>query len=803
MTRRTQMKHPTRGVGSLSCHCAEARFPGWQLPPLLLGLLVVLPTAAMSATQLQDVEFSALPGNAVEVDLVFSGPPPTATDFATDNPARIAIDLPDVNNDLSSKEVPIQIGVAQSLSAIQAGSRTRVVLNLADAVPYQLRTEGNRIIVGLNLPPAEALTAAGVIEEDLRPGDTVMTPTGTAATDPEGVEQASAGTQTPPPQGAIEMPRQIGAVRTSRFGRAATESRRAALKNIDFRRGADGAGRVMISLPSASTPVTVREQGDSVLVDIGNTQLPQRLFRRLDVVDFATPVVAVESRAEGEDIEVKIATADDYEYLAYQSDNLFTLEFRALTPAEKEQRERDKVVFDGDRLSLNFQDIEVRAVLQLLADFTGLNLVASDTVRGNITLRLQNVPWDQALDIVLKTKGLSMRQKGNVVMVAPTQEIAAQEKLELESVQQIEELAPLRSEFIQVNYAKAADLASLIKSEGNNLLSDRGAVTIDTRTNTLLVQDTGRKLEEIRALVLRLDIPVRQVLVESRVVIADNNFSRDLGVRFGVTGSMGERGGQELLVGGGQPGHMTGTQNIDKGPFMGVYNSSFYQNPSTNPSSPNAANPQAPYNSSIELGGAEALLVNLPAATPSGAVNFLLGKVGSHLLQLELSAMQKEGRGEIVSAPRVVTSDGHQATIKLGQEIPYQEAAGGLGGGTTVSFKEALLQLDVTPQITPDDRIIMDLAVNKDNPDWTRSVLGTPPIDTRSVETSVLVNNGETVVLGGVFEGNKTYQSERVPWLGDLPVVGGLFKTTAREENNTELLIFVTPKILKGDLAGR
>jgi type IV pilus assembly protein PilQ len=760
-----------------------------------------------AATVLENVEFSALPGNAVEVDLVFSGPPPQATDFATDNPARIAIDLPDVNTDLASKELPIEIGVAQSLNAIQAGSRTRVVLNLADSVPYELRTEGNRIIVSLNLPAA-VISAEDLADEERRPPAPAGAPLADA-TDPEPpLPPAESAPEQPAPGlpavGALpEMPRQIGAVRTSRFGRGSEASRRSSLKNIDFRRGADGAGRVLISLPSDTTPVNVREQGTSVVIDIGNTSLPQRLFRRLDVVDFATPVVAVESRAEGEDIEVKIDTTEDFDYLAYQSDNLFTVEFRALTPAEKEQLQREKVVYDGDRLSLNFQDIEVRAVLQLLADFTGLNLVASDTVRGNITLRLQNVPWDQALDIVLKTKGLSMRQTGNVVMVAPTQELAAQEKLELESQQQIEELAPLRSEFIQVNYAKAADLAALIKSQDNNLLSDRGAVTVDQRTNTLLVQDTGNKLEEIRELVLRLDIPVRQVLVESRVVIADNSFARDLGVRFGISGSMGSNGGNELLIAGGEPGHLAGTDTVDKGPFMGVYDSVFYQNPSTNPPSPNAAYPQAPYNSGLQIGDGEALMVNLPANTPSGAINFLLGKVGSHLLQLELSAMQTEGRGEIVSAPRVVTSDGHQATIKLGQEIPYQEAAGGLGGGTTVSFKEALLQLDVTPQITPDDRIIMDLAVNKDNPDWTREVLGTPPIDTRSVETSVLVNNGETIVLGGVFDSNKSYNREQVPWLGDLPVVGNLFKTTAREDRNTELLIFVTPKILKGELAGR
>jgi type IV pilus assembly protein PilQ len=557
---------------------------------------------------------------------------------------------------------------------------------------------------------------------------------------------------------------------------------------------------VVIKLPSAETRVAVREQGSRVLVDLYDTSLPQRLFRRLDVTDFATPVSTVESRPRGRNVEVEIQTGGDFEHLAYQTDDLFTLEFRSLTPSEKEAAQRQKVVYSGDRLSLNFQDIEVRAVLQLLADFTGLNLVASDTVSGNITLRLKNVPWDQALDIILKTKGLSMRQTGNVIMVAPTQEIAAQEKLELESQQQIEDLSPLRSEFIQVNYAKAGELASMIKSKDTNMLSERGNVTVDSRTNTLIVQDTTAKLDDIRKIVDRLDIPVRQVMIESRIVIANNDFARDLGVRFGISGSTGSgpkpirdpqtgevvnwtSGDTQLLTAGGLPGNLS-TFNYQRGGFG------------------RSVETGAPFNSAIENpagSGNDALMVNLPVPTPSGAVNFLIGKVGSYLLQLELSAMQREGRGEIVSSPRVITSDAHQATIKVGQEIPYQSVSA--NQGTNVQFKEAVLQLDVTPQITPDDRIIMDLKVNKDAPDFTRTVLGQPPVDTRSVETSVLVDNGETVVLGGVYEREKTYQREQVPWLGDIPVLGRLFKLEQRQDNNSELLIFVTPKILKGDIA--
>jgi type IV pilus assembly protein PilQ len=713
-------------------------------------LAFVLGGGPVVAAVLQEVEFASLPGNQVEIDLVFSGTVPTPEDFATENPARIAIDFAGASSALDRKSVPIGLGVAHSLNAVEASDRTRVVINLNDSVPYNIETRGNRVTVSLN------------------PDRAAPVPT---------------------------QARRIGQQPRTRVNRGP----RGAVKDIDFRRGATGEGRVLITLPSAETQVSVRQEGQDVVVDIADTDLPQRLFRRLDVVDFATPVTAVESRASAGNVKVDIKTADQFEYLAYQTDNLFTLEFRSLTQAEREELEREKIVYSGDRLSLNFQDIEVRAVLQLLADFTGLNLVASDTVRGSITLRLKNVPWDQALDIILKTKGLSMRQTGNVIMVAPTQEIAAQEKLELESKQQIEELAPLRSEFIQVNYAKASDFATLLKSEENNLLTqDRGSVSVDARTNTLLVQDTAAKLEEIRRLVNRLDVPVRQVMIESRVVIANDDFARDLGVRFGLSTSMGEYRDTELLIGGGRPGYLP-SSDYDAGPFFG----SATEQGTTIGGEPTGE--RARFNSIVEIpegSGFPGLMVNLPAnANPAGAFNFILGKVGSHLIQLELSAMQREGRGEVVSSPRVVTSDQNQAVIKVGTEIPYQEATG--QGNTTVAFKEAVLKLEVTPHITPDDRVIMDLEVNKDNPNFADVVLGVPPVDTRSVSTSVLVDNGETVVLGGVYERDKSYSKEQVPWLGDVPVFGRLFKNEQRQDNNSELLIFVTPKILKSDLATR
>ena len=671
------------------------------------------------ANQLQDISFSALPGNRVEIVLTTSDPVGEPLSFTTDNPARIAIDLANTTSALAQKVTPVAIGMARSITAIEAGDRTRVVINLLEQVAHEIRAEGNRLIVSVG--------AGG------------------------GAGSMSA---TSAPKASMASDRNVPA--RSGLG----------LENVDFRRGPDGEGRVEIELSSPSIVVDMRQQGDRVLLDFMDTSLPQQLARTLDVMDFATPVKTIETRPDGRNVRMSIATSGEFEHLAYQANNTYTVEFRSLTRQEKEARLKEQQVYEGDRLSLNFQDIEVRAVLQLLADFTGLNMVVSDTVSGRITLRLKNVPWDQAMDIILKTRGLSMRRNDNVVLVAPTEEIAAREKLELESQQQIEELAPLRSELVQVNYAKAADLAALLKSAENKLISERGSVSIDERTNTLLVQDTAAKLSEVRALVTSLDIPVRQVLIESRIVIAINDYARDLGVRLGGSGSGRIDGNYGIINGGVSP---PGAVNPDNNPLLD-----------------NAAGN---------------LLVNLPATAATSGVNMVIGKLGSYLLRLELTAMQQEGKGEIVSSPRVITSDQNKATIKQGVEVPYQEAAS--SGATTVSFKEAVLQLEVTPHITPDDRVIMDLKVNKDSPDFTRAVLGVPPIDTRSVETAVLVDNGETVVLGGVFERTKSKRTERVPFFGDLPYLGFMFKQEAIDDQNSELLIFVTPKILKDTLTLR
>ena len=662
---------------------------------------------------LQEINFAGLPGDQVQITLKLKQPASIPASFTIDNPARIAFDLPATKSELAKRSQPIGIGPAKSITAVEVKGRTRVVMNLFEMVPYETRADGDQIIIVLG---------------------------GTATT----TASAPAPARSP--------------------AAATASSAQRAVTDVDFRRGEQGEGRVIITLSDPSIPVDMRQEAGKIVLGLKNTSLPEALQRRLDVTDFATPVKTIDTESRAGDIRMKISAIGAYDHLAYQSDNQFTVEIRETTREEKEERRKQEFGYTGERLSLNFQDIEVRSVLQLLADFTGTNIVVSDTVGGNLTLRMQNVPWDQALDIVLKTKGLAKRENGNVMLIAPSEEIAAREKLELESQRQIEELAPLYSDFIQINYAKAAELADLLQSEDSSLMSERGKVTTDDRTNTLLIQDSAEKLEEIRRMVALLDIPVRQVLIESRIVIANNDFSRDLGVRFGA--SANSTNGDRFIVGGGtQPG------NTNYGFTPGF---------------------EVPAGS-----GNDGLLVNLPVANPSGSLGLALGKIGSSLIQLELSAMQLEDRGEVISSPRVITSNQQEASIQQGVEIPYQEATS--SGATSISFKEAVLELKVTPQITPDDNIIMDLKVSKDN--VGEVFFGVPSVDTRNVRTRVLVENGETLVLGGIYEQERGKQVERIPFFGSLPGVGWLFKTESRTDQKQELLIFVTPKIIKQGMA--
>ena len=542
------------------------------------------------------------------------------------------------------------------------------------------------------------------------------------------------------------------------------------ITNVDFKRGPNGEGRVVVDLTSTTISTDVWRENEMIQVEFIGSQLPEALQRRLDVSDFATPISFIDTIQDGSTIKMSITANGEFEHLAYQTDKVYTIEVAKISREEEEKRRKAKFGFTGERLSLNFQDIEVRSVLQLLADFTGLNLVVSDSVTGNLTLRLKNVPWDQAMDIILKTKGLAQRRAGNVILVAPTDEIAAREKLELEARRQVEELEQLRTEFIKVNYAKAVDMAELLNLKDNAILSPRGSVSVDSRTNTLLIKDTLSSLASVRQLLIELDIPIRQVLIESRVVIANDDFSKELGVRFGVSNdSFGSNQSGTGVTTAGTLGSTSGT--------TGLINST----------------------GNTLAGGSDGLNVNMPLQSPAGSIALALTKLPlGTLLELELSAAQTEGRGEVVSSPRVITADSHTASIEQGIEVPYLELN---NGRATLKFRKAVLSLKTTPQITPDDRIIMDLEVHKDSRGEDVSFgegLFAPTINTREVQSQVLVDNGQTVVLGGIYETTQSTQVTRVPFFSELPLIGNLFKSTIARDDRSELLIFVTPKILQG-----
>jgi len=696
------------------------------LVALLAAVVAANPARAQqAAVQLQDVQVQTLPGNQVELELKMSGPAPTPLSFTIDNPARISLDLPNTAIAMPSRRKDVGVGALSTVLAAESGGRTRVVLNLDSMVPYETRVAGNSVFVTLGSPGATAAPAV-----------------------------AAAPAAAAPARGT---------------GRS--------IQAVDFRRGDKGGGRVVVNMSAVGTPVDVRKEGGRIILSFTDTAIPDDLMKRFDVTDFATPVETVDVMRAGRDARIVIAAKGAWDELAYQSDQVFTVEVQ---PVVKQPVAAKATLFSpdkkyaGERLTLNFQDIETRAVLQLLADVSGRNIVVSDTVEGNVTLRLQSVPWDQALDIVLATKGLDKRQNGNVMIIAPSEEIAAREKADLESRKEISELEPLVSEFLQVNYAKAEDLAELIKGKGGSaLLSGRGAVSLDQRTNTLLVQDTADRLQDIRRLVSTLDIPVRQVLIESRIVVVRDDFRRDLGVRWGVTAVNDTSDGLVAVS-----GNANGTGTIIDSALDNVNNT---------------GNPYPVQLPELD----DRFNVNLPVASPAGRLAVALLDE-DFLVDLELSALQAEGRGEVISSPRVITANQKEASIRQGVEIPYQESSS--SGATTTQFKEAVLSLTVTPQITPDDRIIMDLLVTKDSVGEviTNERGGqVPSIDTRSVETQVLVNNGQTVVLGGIYETEQGEDFRKVPFLGDIPLVGYLFRSTTRVSNKSELLIFVTPKILK------
>lgn len=693
-----------------------------NISPSFLGLslLATVFSPCLMATDLQALDVAALPGDRVELKLTFDEPVLAPRGYTIEQPARIALDLPGVSNKLGLKSRDLGVGNARSISVVEANDRTRLIVNLKTLAPYQTRTDGNSLFV----------TVGEGGEVQANSSQPVVTPV------------------VSPAKQYVPVAREIEA--------------------IDFQRGELGEGNIVITLSDASVSPDIQDQGGKIRLDFAKTSLPEALRVKLDVKDFATPVQFVSAAGGEGKSSIVIEPLGGYDYLAYQADNKLTISVKPLTQVEVDRRKSDSFAYSGEKLSLNFQDIDVRSVLQLIADFTDLNLVASDTVAGNITLRLQNVPWDQALDLVLKTKGLDKRKIGNVLLVAPADEIAARERQELEAQKQIAELAPLRRELIQINYAKASDIAKLFQSVTGGAdvnsgaasmegLEERGSIAVDDRTNSIIAHQTQDRLDELRRIVSQLDIAVRQVMIEARIVEAEVGYDKSLGVRWG--GATNIAGDSKWTTYG----------NDDKGDESG-----------------NLGDEDTPIGPNVPF-------VDLGVANRFAGIG--LGFVTDNtVLDLELTAMEKSGSGEIVSQPKVVTADKETAKILKGTEVPYLEASS--SGAATVAFKEAALSLEVTPQITPDNRVIMEVKVNKDEPDYPNALLGVPPIKKNEVNAKVLVNDGETIVIGGVFSNTQSKSVDKVPFLGDLPYLGRLFRRDVVQDKKSELLIFLTPRIM-------
>ena len=677
-------------------------------------------SAALAGPTVQDIEFSSRPGSKFEVRLGFNGTPPEFKTYAIEKPARIAVDFPGTASALQQKRYSLPYGNASKAVVLESGDRTRLVLELVKLVPYETRVDGNNLFL--------------VVGQ-------------------EGTDYAKPGGE------RLQVKTEVVQV-------ADVASK---ISDLQFQRTGDGEGKLILQLTDPSVDVNVFSEGGDVNVQFLDTTVDERLMRRYDVTDFATPVNSVDVNTTERGATLTLKTTGDFDYLAYQTDNEYVVSVKPLSEKEVEER-KNEFSYVGDRISLNFQDIEVRAVLQLIADFTEMNLVASDTVSGRITLRLQNVPWDQALELVLKTKGLDKRQVGNVLMVAPAAEIAERERQQIEANKQISELAPLVSEFVRIRYANAKDVVKLFKAgseEGGKLTSPRGSVVVDERTNSLIITDTAAKLAEVRDLIEVVDTPVRQVMIEARIVIAQSDASRNLGIEWG--GAYVNAGDDDLVSISGDTDNVTGINEAI-----------------INGNTPTVTYPGA-------------LLVDLGVASNSG---FAVGYASSDLfLSAELSALEAEGEGEVVSQPKVITGDKQPALIKSGTEIPYQESSA--SGETTTSFKDAVLALDVTPNITPDDRVILSLKVNQDSigelvPSGQGGFI--PSIDTTQIETEVLVGNGETVVLGGIFKTEEIDAVNKVPYFGDLPYIGAFFRSETTSYKKTETLIFITPRILADNL---
>lgn len=712
----------------------------------IASLLIAGAALAQASNAIEQVSVTRGASGATVVRFQLKAPPANPpAGFAIASPPRIALDFFDTSSGLANNQRAVDDPALRSLQFVQAGTRTRVVFSLNKPQTFDTKVEGNAVLV--------TLTDSG---------------TGLA---------------------------QAGQEKVQRFSEASPADQRHALRDVDFRRGSNGEGRIIVDLSDNSTGIDIRQQGRQLIVDFQKTSLPRNLQRRLDVADFNTPVVTVDTFEQNGNARMTIEPKGIWEYSAYQAENRFIIEVKPVLDDPNKLVQGTRAGYKGEKLSLNFQNIEVRSVLQVIADFTGLNIVTSDTVQGSLTLRLKDVPWDQALDIILQTKGLDMRKNGNIVLIAPREELALKEKQQLESQAQINDLEPLQTETFQLNYAKAADVVTLVTSSksggtgpeaGGRFLSKRGSAFYDQRTNILFVTDIGSRLEEVRRVIRQIDTAVRQVLIEARIVIADDKFSRSLGVRLGQqTGATFNR---RYAI--GTSGSLSTTPIV-----------------AGTPGSPlpfQIASGQVP----PQFSDPSQLNVNLPAVVASGlnpaSLAVTLINLGSgNLLNLELSALEADDRGKVVSSPRIITSNNQKASIVQGTQIPFSTGGGGSSQATTTQFKDAVLKLEVTPQITPDNRVVMNVEIHKDSVGQVVPQAGggsAPSIDTKTVVTQIAVANGETAVIGGIYEETINRTTDKVPFLGDIPGVGNLFKSTLRSSEKTELLIFLTPRIISESL---
>ena len=726
---------------------------GWMAAfAALCGLIVSAHALAQATNAIENVTVTRGVSGRTVVKFTLKAPPANPpAGFSIANPPRIALDFTDTSSALSSNQRAVDSTTLRSLNFVQAGNRTRVVFNLNSPQSFETSVEGRDVVV-------------------------TLADTGAAA---------AAGDQT----------------QVQRFAEAKPGDAQHALRDVDFRRGSNGEGRIIVDLSDNNAGIDIRQQGRTLVVDFLKTSLPRNLERRMDVGDFNTPVVMVDTFAQGGNTRMVIEPKGLWEHSAYQAENKFIIEVKPIQEDPNKLTQGTRGGYKGEKLSLNFQNIDVRAVLQVIADFTGLNIITSDTVQGSLTLRLKDVPWDQALDIILQTKGLDMRKNGNIVLIAPREELALKEKQQLESQVQISDLEPLQTETFQLNYAKAADILNIVNvskagagtDSGARFLSKRGTAFVDPRTNILFVTDIPSKLEDVRRVIRQIDTSVRQVLIEARIVVADDRFSRQLGIRFG------QQTGATLLnrrYGVGLGGSLSTSPVVSAG--SGGTGTATRETRTQTPFELASGIASAGYSDSPQLN------VNLPVANPAGQLALTLINLGSgNLINLELSALEADNRGKVVSSPRVVTGDNQKAHIEQGSEIPYIVVSQSAGNSTaTVQFKKVVLSLEVTPQITPDNRVIMNVEVRKDTVGQVVNINGSqyPAIDTKNVTTQIAVNNGDTAVIGGIYEDNITSDINKVPFLGDLPVLGYLFKQTARSSAKTELLIFLTPRVVRDSI---